>query len=252
MIKQTIDTMGEFFAMCHSADLFSGNMLYRGQGTEGSLIPGIARFRNGDTADLEKKMLKQLRLQGASMIRSPDAPELELMVLAQHYGMRTRLLDWTSNPLAALWFACTSRAEGDVFLYSLDADEFYDADVYKEDPFKHKRTIVFQPRLDNHRILAQSGWFTLHFNTGKKFTPLEKHAVMSSKLTEFRVAGDKRRDMIDTLSRMGVNRKSLFPDVEGLCSHLNFQHGVHERPTPKRILRSRPPVEADEARPLAN
>jgi hypothetical protein len=40
---------------------------------------------------------------------------------AQHFGMPTRLLDWSTNPLAALFFACEGEDGKDGFVYAMDA-----------------------------------------------------------------------------------------------------------------------------------
>lgn len=79
-------------------------MLFRGQAKKGNLLPSIAREHpNFDSTSIEKEMLKELRRKGNSILPKNDFDDRALLVFAQHFGMKTRLLDWTSNSLAALF-----------------------------------------------------------------------------------------------------------------------------------------------------
>ena len=160
------------------------------------------------------------------MLVDAGSTDLDILVLAQHHGLKTRLLDWTSNPLAALWFACADSKDGDVYVYALEADTLLAKDVYKQSPFDTAETRVFQPRLNSSRIVAQQGWFTLHrySKTSQSFVALERNPKIKTHLREFCIPAQHRQQMLVALDRHGVNAKTVYPDLGGLCQHINWKY----------------------------
>lgn len=222
----------EFVNLVEGFDLIGDTVLFRGQPLSGNLLPAIARGNPlKDTTDQEKEMLEQLRLMGATLLNGNDNDDWDLLVKAQHFGMSTRLLDWTSNPLAALWFACNDKESGDAFVYALDAETLYSKGVRNTSPFEQRQTVVFQPKLNNPRILAQHGWFTVHrySASNKRYVALEKNKNISQHLYEFKVPESSRSALLKSLDRYGINSKSLFPDLEGLCNYLNWKNALHNK-----------------------
>jgi len=203
-------------------------ILCRGQSAKKKLLPSIARENpKRDTTDQEKIMLSELRRRGAMLIdRGLD--DWELMILAQHFGMKTRLLDWTSNPLAALWFACINldtKSSSYVYLLKPDKADFLDK-VKHTSPFSASRTLVLKPTLNNPRIVAQNGWFTAHIfsKTPKKWVALNLNNLMHKKITQLEIPGNKKHVLLSKLDTFGMNSSSLFPGIEGVCRHINWIH----------------------------
>lgn len=113
--------ISELKEACRDSTLF-----YRGHSRlDYELLPSI--MRNEGWMRNEKKMYQELRVRCAQDFAKCES-HLDELVEMQHYGMPTRLLDITENPLVALYFACCSNEQetGEVILLeTVDEDIRY-------------------------------------------------------------------------------------------------------------------------------
>jgi len=152
------------------AELTTGHMaLFRGQNTDKPLKPKIARNSTLPARDLlsvERKMLDRFKKESVPLLYAAQpTSDWEWLSIAQHQGMSTRLLDWSANALAALWFAVSTdppvrEVHGVVWVLIVDADDL--ASPAENEIWELKRTYVFQPPHIDRRIAAQSAWFSVH------------------------------------------------------------------------------------------
>lgn len=85
---------------------YNGAIWYRGQASaEWALTPGYLRLT---TPPSEATLLKRFKQSAAMLIEMAPRVTFDWLFLMQHYGVPTRLLDWSESPLVGLYFAVES------------------------------------------------------------------------------------------------------------------------------------------------
>lgn len=81
-----------------------GNYVFRGYNIQDQMLPGLVRNR---TSQYEKEYINKFLKYGSRFFKADSV--IELLSNAQHYGLHTRLLDFSYNPLIALSFALYNK-----------------------------------------------------------------------------------------------------------------------------------------------
>ena len=162
--------------------------------------------------------------------------EWELLFDMQHYGIPTRLLDWSESLGVAVAFTVLQRygEVSDSALYVLDpirlneksgiegikrVDDdlaFSYREVYwNHRPFAPEYPIAIDPPFQNERMYAQRGTFTVH---GRNTEPLE--IQRSKEVRRVVLPQAALRGASEFLEHGGFNEFSIYPDLFGMARHL--------------------------------
>jgi len=214
--------------------------IYRGQAdSEWLLAPKAGRQEyhiersedtgNSDLPDVDLRRFKQWRSLAVAYKKDLPSNDFECLGFAQHYGLATRLLDWSLNPLVALFFAVDSESDMDAAVYAYSPNWHVRPDA--GDLSSSRLISQYTPPPFDSRILVQSGVFTYHPEPTKPLTAERLGAADLGKLTpdhksnlvRFVLPKAIKGILKRKLSELGVSRKSMFPDLDGLSDFVNWE-----------------------------
>jgi type I restriction enzyme M protein len=193
-------------------------VMYRGvKSVDYPLIPKIGRIVPPDSIGSreknEQEILRLFKERAFQYLDFTPASDWDWLALGQQYGLPTRLLDWTDNPLVACFFAVQDASENDSVIYAYQNESYIEVEKHP-DPFKYKQVGKFIPQHLIQRITTQGGLFTIHPDPYQPFESDDMEKIIIPKQI--------RRELKRTLNKYGVNKFSLFPSLDGLAAYIEW------------------------------
>jgi hypothetical protein len=203
--------------------------LFRGTSSiDFQLVPSIGRtdLRHIYSLKWEKEIFNRFKQQAVPYVPANPADDVTWLAVARHHGLPTRLLDWSLSPFVAMYFAVSEshrnhRVLSDDFaLYAFEGQSYSEPDGI-EDPFDLSEDF-HEVWVGHHspRITVQRGRFTIHKHPSRPF----QHATLR-KLT---FPSLLKKEFVERLDFYGINRATLFPDLDGLGQYLTWWYQTTE------------------------
>jgi hypothetical protein len=263
--KEKVHSLPEYLELIEKAqEQASGSIWYRGCGNGSyELRPSLYRHLKLKTPDelanLELQLMTRFRQRSIPYHSRTLIDDWDTLFFMQHYGIPTRLLDWTENPLIALHFALMEATksrtpkgrwtfEADAAVWILDPIAWnrhalfymsYGGGVlspgdeglkgYRPTPKfagMHGQPVALYGAHNSARIVAQQGVFTIF---GKGAKPMEQvfrdDAFPAGCLRKIIVQKSLIPKMRRSLLNHGITESVVFPDLEGLAREIKRVFG---------------------------
>lgn len=240
-MNATISSVADLIRFGEDVQQTSGfRCWYRGHSRASYTLEPSAQ-RRGRTEEQERNLIHEFRVRAALRHTSvpPKSDWAAWLALAQHYGLPTRLMDWTFSPLIAAYFAVTGRDADEQqsaviwallpselnrhfgyepYLYAIDAktlEELINPAFAKkyESPAKVGAAMAVEA---DPRMQVQQGAFTVH---GLR-RPLSEVEGSENWLFRAEIPAREVASLRHELRILSIRKDSVFPDLSALASQV--------------------------------
>lgn len=244
MEKIVVNSYEEIYSIVSviRSNFFNSNEIwFRGQGDSSFFLkPSLLRLENG--IKRERELLIEYKRLAAGINISRDN-DWETVIDMQHYGVPTRLLDWTSNLGTALYFALASSVENKsmalfllnpiklnrlsyideipIFPYNTQKLSYIKNYINKEGKIG-KYPIAAKSSYFNNRVKAQSGMFTIHGDEeyGVELDIVAESLEKDNVIYKIEISQKAIESIRKYFEISGINDYTIFPDIEGIARYL--------------------------------
>ena len=213
------------------------------------LLPGALRYDKEGKRKYSKRnisyFMQTFKVNSHNYLSNPldIRNDIEWMAMAQHYGLPTRLLDFTDSHIISLLFAVENA-------FDEDDSEKEDAVVWFLNPIQlnyintrnanyinvEENTgcsnlddfdgpVAIKCRKLNKRINAQSGLFVYFADADKK---LEEYDINENVLKRVVIDKDDKRSILASLYAMGMNQTKLYPELSSIAKDILITDNIRE------------------------
>jgi hypothetical protein len=232
-----INSIGDVVAALQEQTVERELLWFRGHANHmWQLMPGLGR--NPDHLSQETEIIKRfVQLSVPHLTEPAPKTDWEWIFLMQHYGVPTRLLDWTESPLTALWFAMNSeneeaqRSDGTLWclaplalnrqarfrgkleneLPGFDADDVLDAYLpERQGEGQAKNAVAATGPRNSRRIAAQLGNFTIFDRASEPINEIGD----GQHVWRWTIPAAAKPRLREELKLLRLTELSIFPDLD--------------------------------------
>ena len=176
-------------------------------------------------------LIEPARTRGFGVEQGRALSDMQILAKLQHFGAATGLLDFTWNPLVALWFACQDTEHDGKLLIADTSNPIHIARIPTDESVQNvdniflraentPKVLYWEPMLDGDvfsRILRQRSVFLV----GRPCIP-EPSTIPTFR--EILIPSQAKQQLLNELKLIDISYETLFQDVFGFAE-MNRQSG---------------------------